>query len=301
MNALVELISRNAYLVLGTFAISVLANVLQISTYLRDRRRIRQEVLEREQLLGQLEKYRYVVGLAERSVKTEEELREIEEDVLDWRTTAKEIETRIAQMQQIAQRKMVQNAIEKSIQSLVSSYDDVTALRQRYITMGPLSDIPAAARAEIEREVSVAVAAPYELPKAFVFRALLLLLLAILLPWPVNTVVTLVFLHVFFALFFDAAEMYADPRVSGWIFRHADAIGRWSAVGLWYVLLNFLGNIIAIPLQDLFKSEYTWSASIATIVTIAVIGGVLHWRAVRGHALPSQRRVTTGAGEPLPA
>jgi hypothetical protein len=301
MDVLVELITRNAYLVLGTFAISVLANLLQISTYLRDRRRIRREILEREQLLGQLEKYRYVVGLAERSIMAEEQLKEIEEDVLDWRTTAKEIETRVAQMQQIAQRKMVQNAIEKSTQNLVSAYEDVKMLREKYAELGPLPDIPPNARAEIEREVSVAVTIPYELPKVFVFRALLLLLLAILLPWPVNTVVTLVFLHIFFALFFDAATMYADPKVTGWIFRHADAIGRWSAVGLWFVLLNFLQNIILIPLEDLIKNEYTWSASMATTVTIAIIGGALHWRAVRDHALHSHRAPRSADAMPAQA
>lgn len=288
IEALVELVNRNAYVVFGAFAISVLANVLQISTYIRDRRRLRHEALEREQLVGQLEKYRYVVGLAERSIKTEEELRALEDDIQEWRTTAKEIETRVTQMQQVAQRKIVQNAVERSMQTLVSAYEDVKALREQYAALGPLPEIPPAARAEIEREVSMVVTTPHELPKAFVFRALLLLLLAILLPWPVNTVVTLVFLHIFFALFFDAAEMYADPNVTGWIFKHADAIGRWSAVGLWYVLLNFAQNVIANPLLDLV-GDYAWSASTFIIVTIAVVGGILHWRAVRDHALPSRR------------
>jgi len=84
-----------------------------------------------------------------------------------------------------------------------------------------------------------------------------------LLPWPVNTVITLAFLHVF-SLFFEAAQMYSDGNVSSWMRRHADNIGRWSAIGLWYVLLKFVQSIIAGPLQALLRSEYTWSVMIVT-------------------------------------
>jgi hypothetical protein len=106
---------------------------------------------------------------------------------------------------------------------------------------------------------------------------------------------------VFFALFLDAAEMYAVPAVTGWILKHADAIGRWSAVGMWFVLLNFVQNIIAVPLQDAFAtSPYLWSASIATVVILAVVGGVLHWRAIREQALSRTRRPAVGITELQP-
>ena len=298
MGTIAEFISRNAYLVITTFVVSLFANILQITTYLRDKRRIREEASERDRLASQLEKYRYIVGLAERNIKTEEQLEQIENDITKRKTAAKDIEDRIVQMRDVAQRQIVKNAIELSVRDLVSSYEDVRALRSKFRNLGVLPDIPTRARAEIEREVSVAIRKPYELPKAFVFRALLLLLLAILLPWPVNTVITLIFLHIFFALFFEAAEMYPDPRVSGWVFRHAQAIGRWSAVGLWYVLLNFIQNLVAVPVENIFKSEYTWSISEVLTVTAAVLGGLLHWRAVGELALAGTKERTpthTGA------
>jgi hypothetical protein len=290
MEFLARLISKNAYSVILTFGISLVANILQISTYLRDRRRSERETADREQLLKQLAKYQYIVGLAERNIKTEEQLEQVEKDILQRTSAAKDVENRIAQMQQVAQQQMVQNAIDKSVQDLVSAYEDVKALRQAYEALGPMPDIPAAAREEIEREVAFAIKKPYELPKAFVFRALLLLLLAILLPWPVNTVITLIFLHVFLALFFEAADMYSDTRVSNFIFKHANAIGRWSAVGLWYVLLNFAWNVFAGPIESFFHSENTWNVSTLTTVTVALIGGMLHWRAVSDLTLPPSRR-----------
>lgn len=285
MGTIADFISRNAYLVSATFIISLLANLLQITTYLRDKRRIKEEAEERNRLASQLDKYRYIVGLAERNIKTEEQLQQLETDITKRQTAAKDIEDRIAQMHEVAQRQMVKNAIDLSVRELMSAYEDVRALRTKFRTLGALPDIPAAARAEIEREVSVAIRKPYELPKAFVFRALLLLLLAILLPWPVNTVITLIFLHVFFALFFEAAEMYPDAKIAGWIMRHAQAVGTWSAIGLWYVLLNFIQNLVAVPFENIFRSEYTWSISEAVTVTVAVLGGSLHWRAVGGLAL----------------
>lgn len=282
MDAIVELINKNPYLVIVTFSISFLANFIQIFTYFRDRARIKEEKEESERLFSELQKYKYVVGLAERNIKTEEALREVEEDIAERQNTAAEIEKRMQQMQLAAQHKVVQNAIDRSLADLLSAYEDVKALRAKHQAMGPLPEIPEVAKAEIEREVTISLRKPYELPKAFIFRALLLLLFIFLLPRPVDSFITLIFLHVFLALFFEAAEMYSDGKVSEWVRRHADSIGNLSAIGVWYILLNFLQSLLLRPLL----SFGLWEAVETLIPLSSFLAGILHWRAIRDKALP---------------
>jgi len=108
--------------VLFTSAISFLANFLQLSTYFRDRRRIREERAESAKLLREIERYRYIVGLAERQVKTEEQLKEVEQDVLEREQAAREVEQRMDKMRQVARHQMVQGVIDHTIQELLRAY-----------------------------------------------------------------------------------------------------------------------------------------------------------------------------------
>lgn len=189
-------IEQNSAWFLAFFALSVLANVLQVRSYFHERRRSREDQQRREADQKRLSTYEFLFSRADKQVMTEAELAQLEEQITKRSSTIPELEKRIELLRLAAKREVVAQGIDRSLTVIRDAYEELTKLRHDHAALGVLPDLPLATRKKIEAEVRASAARPFELPKSLTFRCLVLVLFIMLLPWPVDTVVTVVFLHV---------------------------------------------------------------------------------------------------------
>lgn len=285
MEAIAEFLGKNAPVVIATFALSFAANIIQVLSFFRDQRRLKDEREESQRLQKLVDTYGYVMDLAQRNIKTDEQLRIAEDDIRARQTTAKAISERIDQIQLAAKHQLVASAIERRLKDIADAYSDVVELRKQKSDLGTLPDLPDSQKKQIELEIVEATRMPFELPKSFTFRALLLVLLVFLLPWPISAVLTLAFLHIFLATFFEAAVLYADSDVQAWTQKYANLIGVGSAIGLWNILLHAIESNMLSPALNFLAIGSLWGVTQFAIVSTSIILGILHWRGIRARTL----------------
>lgn len=311
LNAIVGLINDNPAIFLIVFIISLLANLIQIYTFFRDRRRLREELAEKAKLANLVDTYEYILNLAQKNIKTEEQLAEVEQKISQKVNFIGEMEARVQTLQQAAQRQLVSQALERNLTVLLQTYEDISKLRAEYASLGELPDIPESKRREIEEQVSIALKRPYEFPKSFAFKSILLVLFIFLLPWPVDTFLIVIFLPVFLGTFFEAVTLYQQSSFKEWVVKNANRIGLVSAFGAWLSLFNALGSVFFEPLdvvltsfsEQVYSLTYTspltnllrvvmsarWSIIDTLSVILSIIFAFVHWRAIRRSTLSTLR------------
>lgn len=281
MEQIATFLENNSIVVMAMFFLSLAANIIQISTYIRDKRLLKEERQERERLNKAIDTYEYLFDLAKQNIKTEEELEGVEKVIAEKSEEANKLSERLRHIEVLAQRSMVSRSIEQSIASIKESWNEIKELKDKYNSLGPLPNIPEDTKKEIESEIDLTVRHPYEFPKNFAFKAMLLIFVIFLLPWPIDTVFILVFLSLFLLMYFEAVGMYPESRIYAWSRRHYRAIGFWSALGLWYNFFNFINSLVGHPLREMFFKYVPWGYISGSIVVLAFSFAFLHWRAIK--------------------
>jgi hypothetical protein len=296
------LVEQNAVWFLLFFGLSVLANLLEILSYLREGQRWREETRQREADRKRLATYEYLFDRADKQVMTQAELKAVDDEISKRSSAIPELERRIEQLRQAAKREVITQNIERTLTVIQDAYEELQTLRTDHMKLGALPNLPDATRKQIEEEVKVNAMRPYEFPKSLAFRCLLLVFFIVLLPWPVDTVLTLVFLHVFLSAFFDVANLSRQAEIREWIMRHRNKIGLLSAVGSWYLLIQAFDSLLGSPFRSgtelalrilldrvSWLSEFVFFGSrvISTSLTflIALYAGWVHWRTIRRRVL----------------
>ena len=184
LDVTVTFVASNPPVVLVVFLLSVIANLVQIGTYLRDRKRIAKERTEREKMSRLVETYEDVLKVARDRVRDQEAAQALAEEVREKEDLAHTLKERIETMERVAQRNLVKQSMEHHIETLRRAHDEVTRLRQEYEDIK--IDLPEDKVATIEAQMRSALTEPTSLPRAFLHRAGLLFLLIFLARWPVD-------------------------------------------------------------------------------------------------------------------
>ena len=294
MDTIAEFLGKNTPVVIFTFTLSFIANIIQVLSFFRDQRRLKEEKKESTRLQKLVDTYEYIINLAQKNIKTDEQLKVAEDNIRSQQDTARAISERIEHIQSSAKHQLVSSVIERRLKEIVDAYEEVTELRRQKGALGELPDLPESQRRTIEREILEATRMPFELPKSFSFRSLLLVLLVFLLPWPVSAILTLAFLHVFLSTFFEAALLYSDPDVQRWTQKHSNLIGAGSAIALWNILLHTVETNALTPALNFLQIGMLWGLMQFSVVSASVIAGILHWRGIRDRVLSPADQAGSG-------
>lgn len=280
MQEIATFLAENAYVFVVIFTLSLVANILQILSYLRDRKVILEGAEERMALKRALDTYGYVLDRAEKSIRTDDELRSAEASVAERRQLATEIEQRIQAVEIHAKRRLVEEAINRSLNAIQDAQAEVQELRKQHAELAPLPDIPESMKLAIDRDVGVALNRPFELPKALAFRALLLVLFVFLLPYPADLIFTLAFAHLFLLTFFEAAQLHSDPKAVEFVRKHKAIIAKISIFGSWYVALNFVQSLLNPFVFPLLEGRLAHFAANVFPLLLCLLFSNLHWRLI---------------------
>src|SRR4051812_29970455 len=120
--ALKDLVNNNPTAFLLIFLLSCVANVIQVYTFLRDRRRFKEEEIEKVKLNNLLDTYRYTINLAKINMRTEEQLDEVQKEIANKTTLVDEMSERVGNLQKVAQRELVSQALNQDITTLIQKY-----------------------------------------------------------------------------------------------------------------------------------------------------------------------------------
>lgn len=282
LDHIIQIINHNPFIFLSVFALSLIANALQVYTFVQDRQRLKEELVEKSRLLKLVDTYEYILNLAKQNIRTEKQLRDIEEKIAQKTNLIEEMSERIGLLQRAAQRRLVAQALERELGVLLEAYNNINYLRREYQSLEDLPDIPPSERKGIEEQVSIAVKRPYELPKSFVFKSALLVLIVLLLPWPVDNLFILAFLVVYIETFFEAIVIYGNPNLLEWTAKNANWLGLGSSIAAWLSVVDFMNSYL---FNNFIIPYIPWDMRRTAEVILCVIIGFLHWRLIKKRAL----------------
>src|SRR6266508_1373650 len=95
----VKLLEENPAIVIAVFFLSLLANLIQVGTYLRDRRKMQKEEKEREHLSRLVETYESVLKIAKDTVDDEDKLNVLKGEIKNKTEYAEELAQRVVQLE----------------------------------------------------------------------------------------------------------------------------------------------------------------------------------------------------------
>jgi len=250
-----ELLNQQPLIVVGMFALSLAANVIQIATYLRDRRTLRREREERTRLAQLVASYEDVLRLAKERVSDQDEVARLKREVTANTAQAEELRTRMTDLVKSAKRAVLRQEITFYQDALARSYETLAALRAESRELGeePPVELPAPYRSELQQ----ALTRPYQLPRAFVFRAGLLVLFLWLAPRPIDTLLMPFVLHLFLEALFEAVTYLPNDDLRRRVVRYHSPLiflayfAAWSA--FYGVLFNYLNMLL--PLISVGRSS----------------------------------------------
>ncbi len=254
LELIIEILNNNPFAFMAIFVISLLANIIQIYTFIADRRRLKDEIAEKNKLLKLVETYEYLLNLAQKNIKTEAQLKSVEQEIAHKSDIVGELASRAEILEKNAQRKLISQVIERNISVLAETYEDIKELRKEYKGLGYLPDIPIQKRDEIEAQINLAIRRPYEFPKSFLFKSIILVLFVFLLPSPVDTILILAFLGLVLEIFFEAVWLFDDVNLSKWTYKYKAFIVYGSAYLIWRYVISFAVSFFIYQPLDISKT-----------------------------------------------
>lgn len=278
LNAVVSFIEHYPPVVLVVFVLSMVANLVQIGTYLRDRKRIAKEALEREKLAKLVETYEDVLKVARERIQDQEAAQALSNEVREKEDLARSLQERIATMERVAQRNLVKQSMNHHADALRIAYEELMRLRKQYAEIK--IDMPDDKVAAIEAEMQSTLTEPTELPRAFVRRSVLLFLLLFLARWPVDGFLLPILLKPLLEAFFEVVRHLGIQRLSLTVARYCSSIVFVSAVAVWrnfYSAVSFIGSTFAEPVWPLANTVCDWVVWPVVLVTAYLIT----WRSLR--------------------
>jgi hypothetical protein len=151
---------------------------------------------------------------------------------------------------------------------MVSSYEEIQRLRRELPKNEKINEIPDDIKATIDQEFHTIVNRPYEFPRKFLFRSLLLVLFILLLPWPVDALLLPLLSNAFILTFFEAASLYPGLRIREALFRSWGWITFGICFGIWYSWISVF--------QTFFIASFSSFFSTAIRIGFAIIVAIIH-------------------------
>jgi hypothetical protein len=284
---LVDFLQRNPNAVLVVFIVSAVANIIQIGTYFRDRRRLREQNSESQKLIKLVDTYEYILNIAQKSLDTEDKLVEVEKDINLKKQQVNELNERIKMVQEEAQRALVSQAIEYNLGVLKEAYEEITRLREQYNSLGELPKVLEASREIIEEEVQIAVKRPYDLPRPFTFRSALMVLLIILVPGPLLGFIIPFLAQPLIIIFVEAISLFPNERLQGFVRKRLSLLGYITVLLAWNSLISsilfFIGLLVPPSLfpPSLLLTEQVSNIPYFLFLPLNLLISYQHWRIIR--------------------
>jgi hypothetical protein len=276
-----------------------------------ERRQFKAEQTEKNNLSKLVETYEYILNLARQNIRTEEKLKVVEGEIQEKESLIEEMESRKQALEKITKKQLITKSLDHDLSLLLRTYNDIVQLRTEYANLGELPDVPEEKRNDIEKEISVAIKRPYEFPKSFIFKSVLLVLFIFLLPSPINIFITIPLLSVVLKTFFEAIALYQDENLKRWVINFADTIGILSAFSIWLSAFSTLKNTIfdVNPYNQIIRlvmdetSYHLIEEQLLAIPVFITVTGVIlsficafiHWRTIKNNALSPLQKSFTGA------
>lgn len=301
MDELRAFLEKNTTAFLIAFAISAVANLLQIYGFWSERKQRRQEELRQKQEEDRLKVYEFLFEAAQKNIKTEQELTTLQEEIASRANTIPELEKRIELLRLAAKREIAEQNIERTIAELRAGMERYAKLHQESQTLGPLPALPESERKRIALEIEAGTRTPYQLPISLTYKVVLLVIIVILLPSPADTVMIAVLFGAFMSAFFEVAAHSPDERLNALVTTHWRSLGFVSAFGIWFSLLNsaelYLGRPVdllssalrasfldydmgrpARLIEFVFNNSYIWQNVLFVVLSLVIAR--IHWRRV---------------------
>lgn len=301
MDELRAFLEKNTTAFLIAFAISAVANLLQIYGFWSERRQRREEELRQKQEEERLKVYEFLFEAAQKNIKTGQELTALQEEIATRANTIPELEKRIELLRLAARREITEQNIERTITELRAGMERYAKLQQENETLGPLPALPETERKRIAFEIEAGTRTPYQLPISLTHRVVLLVVIVTLLPSPANTVMIAVLFGAFMSTVFEVAAHSSDKHLNTWVAKNWRALGFVSAFGIWFSLLNaaemylgrpldLLSSALRVTLLDysagrparllefLLNNSYIWQNVLFVILSLLIAR--VHWRKV---------------------
>lgn len=291
----IQFISSNPPFVLAMFILSFFANVIQVGTYIRDRQRLQRDEIERQQLTQLVNTYEDVLKIAKETVQDKDKLAELKKEIRESTTEASRLAQEISLIEKTAQKKLVSQALEYNLGVLNQAYQEILDLQQQYKDIGELPNISPENIKTIESQVELALHRPYEFPKEFVFRSVLLVLFIMLLPWPVDTLLLPFIVRYFVLTFFDSVWLFPNLSIKTIVIKHYSLIIFFAVFGVWFQFFNAIGTFIIPVLNSMIMTQYNlsefsiWNTILVSLpsifnmlpVPLALLSSAIDWRYIR--------------------
>ena len=249
-------INSNPPLVLALFVLSLIANLIQVGTSFRDRKKLKSEEVERHKLAEMVNSYEDVLKIAKETVQDKTKLSQLKDEIRESASEAMRLTQEISQIEKMAQRKLVSQAIEYNLGVLNRAYTEIKDLQAQYNNLGDLPNIAPESVKAIESQVELALRKPYEFPKEFVFRSALLVLFIMLLPWPVDTLLLPFLIRYFLLAFFDAVWLFQNTKVQKTVIKYHSLIIFFAVFGVWYSFFHAIGSVLIPVLNSMLVTQY---------------------------------------------
>lgn len=243
LKSLADFVNKNPPVVILAFIASAIANISQIATYLRDKRRLRHEMRQNSYLARLVETYEDVLKIAKETVGDQTRLLAIRKEISESKSAAEELVSRNTALENAVKKRMVAQAIEYNLDLLEKTYGELQALREQNQQYGDLPELPADTRIAVASEIQMALHRPYTLPREFAFTSGLLVLIVLLVPWPVEGLMLPFLLRYFLLAVFDSVSLFPRNRPKRWVIRHYSVLVFLAAYGVW---LGFVRAILGI-------------------------------------------------------
>ncbi|MBL8099689.1 MAG: hypothetical protein JNK81_10930 [Anaerolineales bacterium] len=273
-----EFLNQNPSIVIAGFVLSLLANVIQVSTFLTERRNKNFEKAERERLTRLVDTYESVLKIAKETVEDKDKIEGLKSEIQQKTSTATELSSRIQSLQKTAQKEIISQAIGYNLDLIENAYSEVQRLREQHNNLGDLPDLPKESQEVIRNEISVVIQKPYTFPREFLFTSALLIIFLMLLPWPVDSLLLPFLLKQFLITFFEAVQLFPNENIKAAVFRFHKPLIFFASFGVW---LNFL-NVLLSFVSPLFNGLI---ASLMSTTNIPI--GLLNGLSIINTSLPT--------------
>ncbi len=252
----VKLLEENPAIVIAVFFLSLLANLIQVGTYLRDRRKMQKEEKEREHLSRLVETYESVLKIAKDTVDDEDKLNVLKGEIKNKTEYAEELAQRVVQLELMAKKRLVTQSINHNLQIIADANEEIKQLRTENQDIEDLPDIPDKQKEYIESEIS-SVVSKYSLPREFTFRATLLVVLLFLLPGDIERLLLPIAIPYILYTVFEAILYFPASRLKSVVRNNYSILIYMAVVGAWYSFLDYFADIL-VPIFSFTGISTLW-------------------------------------------
>lgn len=282
---LIDFFEQNKYAVFILLLLSIIANIIQVYSYIESKKLTKKERLEKEKLSKLLDRYQYLLNLKDESEKSEKEL-------VEKNTILQEMNEKINHLEKVAKKNTLDKEIERYALLAKTSLEEVEKLREDYKELGDLKDVPENQKNAIKELINQTLGKDKEIPNDFVVKAILSALIILMFPFTINRIIILVFLPFIFEVAFKSFLFINNEKFRNWITDYASFFGWWVTAGLWLSVLKVFFGAFSLRLLEQFmefpRPEVAESVNFFLIGILSIGIGTIHWEKIKKIAFPDE-------------